>query len=168
VTIVQPLFEGHAFPLENIIGNILIIIAGIVWAVFTLISKKNFLPGSKQGHHFSPSLITLHSSVVGLVTFGLLAYIEQGYVLPPVNFIFSSANVFWGVFYMSVFSFLLAYFLYEYAMNKIPISQGSIFTYLHPLFALPVAYYWLGETISIPFIIGALFIAIGVVFAEKK
>jgi len=161
VTVIQPFFEGVAFPLENILGNILIIIGAVVWAIFTFISKKGF-------KHFSPTLITLHSSIVGLITFTILAFFEAGYTLPAVSFIFSSSLVFWGVIYMSIVSFLLAFFLYEYGMSKIQISEGSIFTYLHPLFALPVAYFWLGETITIPFVIGAILIAIGVVFAEKK
>ena len=161
VTVVQPLFEGIAFPLENIFGNVLILIGAIVWAVFTFISKKSF-------KHFSPTLITLHSSIVGLVTFMLLAFIEHGYAFPPVEFIFSSKPIFWGVFYLSILSYLVAYFLYEYGMSKIKISEGSLFTYLHPLFALPVAYFWLGETVTAAFIVGAVLIAVGVVFAEKK
>jgi drug/metabolite transporter (DMT)-like permease len=161
VTVVQPLFEGHAFPLENVLGNVLILIGAIVWAVFTFFSKKSF-------KHFSPTLFTLHSAVVGLVSFAPLAFIENGYSLPPAGFIFSSPLIFFGVFYMSIVSFLVAFFLYEYGMSKIQISEGSIFTYLHPLFALPVAYFWLGEQITVAFAVGAILIAVGVVFAEKK
>lgn len=161
VTVIQPLFEGHAFPLNNVFGNFLILIGGVVWAIFTFVSKKSF-------RHFSPTLITLHSSIVGLISFTLLAFIEHKYTLPPVSFIFSNTTVFFGVFYMSIMSYLVAYFLYEYGMSKIDISKGSIFSYLNPLFSIPLAYFWLGEQITIPFIIGAVLIALGVVFAEKK
>jgi len=33
---------------------------------------------------------------------------------------------------------------------------------------VPVAYFCLGETVTVPFVIGALLIAVGVVFAERK
>lgn len=161
ITVIQPLFEGHAFPLQNVLGNILILIAAVDWALFTFLSKKSF-------NHFSPTLFTLHSSIVGLLSFAPMAYFEHGNSLPPIDFIFSSPLIFFGVFYMSIISFLVAFFLYEYGMSKINISEGSIFTYLHPIFALPVAYLWLHETITVPFVVGAVLIAVGVVFAEKK
>lgn len=161
VTILQPLFEGEAFPLENMFGNIIIMFASIIWAAFTFISKKNF-------KHFTPLHITLHGSIVALVTFAPLAFYENHFQFPPIIPLLSNQTVVFGLFYMSIASYLIAYYLYEYGMSKIEISEGSIFTYLHPLFAVPVAYYWLGEKITVPFVIGAILIAIGVVFAERK
>ncbi|MCR4263360.1 MAG: DMT family transporter [Candidatus Roizmanbacteria bacterium] len=161
ITVVQPLLEGNTFALENTWGNIIILIASMVWALFVLYSKKNF-------KHFSPLLITLHGSLVAGVTYPLLAYLENGFTLPSFTLLFSNHMVFWGVFYMAFVSYVLAYILYEYGMSKIEISQGSVFTYLQPLFATPLAVIFLGEMVTIPFIIGAGIIFAGVVLSEWK
>ncbi len=161
VTIVQPLFDGHAFPLQNLFGNIIIVSAGIMWAIFTLISKKT-------ASRFPAILVTLHGSVVALVTYAPLAFHEYNYSFYPIKEILASPTALFGIVYMSIISYIVAFYLYQYGMSKIEISEGSMFTYLHPLFALPLAYFWLGETISLPFIVGAFLIAVGVVFAERK
>lgn len=161
ITIIQPLLDNHAFPLQNLLGNILILIGGIIWAFFVFFSKKNF-------KHFSPLLITLHGSIVGLVTYFPLAIIENNYAFPNFQLLITNYASFFGVFYMAFISYVLAYILYEYALSKIEISESSIFTYLHPLFAAPFAIIWLGEPLTIPFLIGAAIIAFGVVLSEWK
>jgi drug/metabolite transporter (DMT)-like permease len=161
VTIFQPLLEGKAFPIHNTIGNATIIVGVIFWSLFTLVSKKNY-------RHFTPLLVTLYGSIVALVTTFPLALYENKFQLTSFLPYLSDPEVLFGLFYMGFLSYLLAYYLYEYGMSKIEISEGSLFTYLHPLFAVPVAYFWLGETVTVPFVIGALLIAVGVVFAERK
>lgn len=161
VTVIQPVFEGKVFAFENTIGNILMVIAAILWSVFTFISKKMF-------RHFTPLHITLHGSIVALPTLAILALFEQHFSLPPILPILANPTALFGLLYMSLLSYIAAYFLHEYAMSKIHISDGAIFTYLHPLATVPVAYFWLGETITSWFIAGAILIAIGVVFAERK
>jgi len=161
ITVVQPLLEGNTFALENTWGNTIILIASIIWAFFVLYSKKNF-------KHFSPLLITLHGSLVAGITYPLLAFLENGFKLPSFGLLFMNQTVFWGVMYMAFASYVLAYILYEYGMSKIEISQGSVFTYLQPLFATPLAVIFLGEIVTIPFIIGAGVIFAGVVLSEWK
>ncbi|MBI4136958.1 EamA family transporter [Candidatus Roizmanbacteria bacterium] len=161
ITVVQPILEGNTFAFENTWGNTIILIASVIWGLFVLYSKKNF-------KHFSPLLITLHGSLVAGVTYPLLAFLENGFSLPSWDLLFVSQGVFWGVFYMAFISYVLAYMLYEYGMSKIEISEGSVFTYLQPLFATPLAVIFLGEMISIPFIIGASVIFVGVVLSEWK
>ncbi len=73
-----------------------------------------------------------------------------------------------GVWYMALLSGTLAYTLQNRAMQTIEVGEASIFGYLMPIWAAPLAFWWLGEKITIPFIIGACVIAIGVVIAESK
>lgn len=167
ITVVQPLLESQVFAWQNAFGNLLILIAGFVWAGFVLFSKKSF-------SHFPPLLITLHSSMVAFITFLPLALWESNFPLLLSNFkIHLLPSIiyhpeFLGVFYMAFISYLLAYFLYEYGMSKIEISEGSIFAYLQPIFAAPFALLWLGESITLPFVAGAAIIALGVVLSEWK
>lgn len=169
ITLIQPLLAGQALAKQNILGNFLILISGIEWAIFVLFSKKNF-------SHYPPLLITLHSSIIAFITFLPLAILENPNWLNfekikesfnlTHNLIFEPT--FWGVFYMAVFSYLAAYWLYEYGMSKIEISEASIFSYLQPIFAAPVAIIFLHEALTAPFLIGAGIIGIGVVLSEYK
>ncbi len=72
-----------------------------------------------------------------------------------------------GILYMSLISGFLAYILYQKGLEKIEASESSLFTYLQPLFGIPIAIILLKETTSIYFLVGAILIAIGVIYAEK-
>ena len=161
VTVIQPFLEGKAFALENSFGNTLLLIGAGVWALFVLYSKKNVT-------HFSPVLITLHGSIVAALTYPLLAYVENGFHLPNILELGTNPGAFWGVFYMAFISYVLAYILYEFGMSKIEISEGSLFTYLQPLFATPLAVLFLGEQVTVFFLLGAFIIFSGVVLSEWK
>lgn len=73
-----------------------------------------------------------------------------------------------GVWYMAIFSGLIAYFLAIRGEKSIEVSEASLFYYLQPIFTVPLAVLWLGETITPTFIIGALLIGLGVFIAERK
>lgn len=158
-TILQPLLSGDGF--TNVTGNTIILLSNIVFALFVFYSKKNF-------KHYSPFLITLHSSIVAVVTYLPLAMMEQGGSLPSFTILTSSGLVFFGIMYMAIVSYIMAYLLFEYGMSKIEISEGSIFTYLQPVFAAPVALIWLNEAVTVPFLIGAAVLTAGVVLTEWK
>ena len=73
-----------------------------------------------------------------------------------------------GVWYMAIFSGLAAYFLAIKATKSIEVSEAWLIMYLQPIFTIPLAVFWLGETITPSFIIGGMIIAIGIILAEKK
>jgi len=73
-----------------------------------------------------------------------------------------------GVWYMAIISGNLAYFLYTRAQKTIEASEAVLFRYLQPIFAVPLAVFWLGETISISFIVGISIVIAGVCIAEYK
>lgn len=161
ITVLQPILSNSAFPLKNLLGNMIILGGSIVWAFFVLLSKKNF-------KHFSPLHITLHGSMIALPTFALLAFAENGGSLPALSTLTVNLPALIGVLYMAFVSYIGAYFFYEYGMSKIEISEGSIFTYLQPLITTPLAVMFLGEAITIPFLIGAAIIASGVALSEWR
>lgn len=161
ITIVQPLLEHKTLAIENSFGNFLILIADLEWAFFVLWTKKTF-------KKYPPLLVTLHSAIIALITFLPLALLENSFQFPDYHLLITNYNVLLGVSYMAFLSYLLAYFTYEYGMSKIEISEGSVFSYLQPLFAAPFAILWLGEIVTLPFMIGAGFIALGVVLSEWK
>lgn len=73
-----------------------------------------------------------------------------------------------GVWYMAIASGSIAYYMYVKAQKSIEVSEATLFNYLQPVFAVPLAIYWLGEKLTTNFLIGALFIIIGLIIAEYK
>jgi drug/metabolite transporter (DMT)-like permease len=159
ITVIQPLLEKGAFAQENLLGNLLILIAGLQWTAYVLLAKDDL-------KRHSPLVLTVSAGLVGLLTFLPLACLEQGGLILESNWL--NPNAFWGVFYMAILSYLLAYFLYNFGISKIEVSEAAIFSYLQPVFAAPFAVFWLKETITFPFLLGAGIIFLGVVLSEYR
>lgn len=73
-----------------------------------------------------------------------------------------------GVWFMALMSGNLAYFLYVRGQRSIEVSEAVLFNYLQPIFTIPLAIFWLGESLSTSFLIGGFVIAIGLIIAEIK
>ena len=159
ITVIQPVIEGGAFGYSNAIGNGLIMLANIIWATFVLWSKKSF-------SRFPPLLITLHSAIIAAITFLPLALIETNFSLPDYKLLITNNSLLAGMIYMVLISYMVAYFLYQYGMSKIEISEASLFSYLQPVFAAPIAIIFLKEALTPTLIIGAAIIALGIFLAE--
>jgi len=169
VMVSQPLLEGGGFAQRNLTGNILIIVSDIVWTAYVVLSKVEF-----KKH--SPFIITAVSFFTGLIAIFPVALIEQlaiidwqkSVYLPTQSLFYFNPAGFWGLLYMVILSSVVAYFAFELGLKLIEASEATLFAYLQPIFAAPVAVFWLGEKITPPFLLGAGIIAIGVVLTEYR
>lgn len=145
------LFTG-TFMSQTATGNILIILAALSWVLGAALSK------SLLGKY--PSIIvTAVAFMVGTVTFFIPALIE--YIKNP-NWMSSVTIVgILGLIFMILLSSISAYFLFEWGLSKTSITIADLFQYIEPFVAAGLAVFILAETISTPFLIGGLFIALG-------
>jgi drug/metabolite transporter (DMT)-like permease len=109
-----------------------------------------------------------------------LAFILGALVLIPLTLVFYGVNnlvsaittlpfkYHLGVWYMALLSGNLAYFLYVRGQRSVEVSEAILFSYLQPLFTVPLAIFWLKESLSGTFVLGAIIIVIGLVVAEYK
>lgn len=153
------IMEGEQFRFS---GNILII-------VFLLADSAAALVAKKAVQKYVDSLeLTNFGFIIGALTIIPLTIFLEG----PSNTINQitqlSLPFHLGVWYMAVASGSLAYFLYVAAQKSIEVSEAALFRYLGPLFSVPLAIVWLGEEISTYFVVGAIFITIGIFIAERK
>lgn len=81
------------------------------------------------------------------------------YLYPPAIY---------GILFMSLFSGIFAYVLYQFALKRMEAGDSSLFTYLSPVFGIPFAYLLLGEQFSYLTFAGAILIAYGIYRAERK
>lgn len=183
---IEPLLESrvisHAIELR-IFGNLMVILYSIsfllyiIWSKITLgINSDKIKRTLKLIHikpmkkHYSPMLLTSLTFYVGLVTIMPMFLLENTGFLGPVTFSFQHISLISiiGILYMSLFSSILAYFLFEWSLTKIEIKDTALFSYLQPVFTLPFAYILLREIPNQYMVAGALIIALGVLIAEDK
>lgn len=161
--IVQPLIDNGFMSLDNLFGNILILLANISWVAYVIISKKQLR------EKVSPLTMAVSNFFVGFITILPLAVLENH---GAQNLISNLTNInihtHLGVFYMAIISGALGYYLFQLGQKSIESSEAALFSYLQPIFATPLAIFWLKEELSSGFALGAIIIILGIFIAEYK
>jgi len=155
ITIIQPSLGREGLNRSHLWGNFLIFIHNFVWATYCILIKK-------ESQKYSPLILTAITFISGVFVLTPLFFIQK----IPLFEINSMAIP--GILYMSIFSSVVAYTTYNWGISLIEASEATLFSYLQPLFAAPLAFFWLGEKITLPFIIGAVIIAMGVYLTESR
>lgn len=154
LSIIEPLFQSGINFNQGILGNLLVFANTFSWAGFSLLRRK-------FGEKLDSLVLTASSFIVGLIVLlPILANNPSGFTL--------NQNAIPGILYMSILGSVIAYFTYIYGFSKIEASEATLFTYLEPVFAIPVSIMFLKEKISFLFIIGAVLILSGIVVSELK
>ena len=160
-TVIEPIIlSGDGF--GRITGNLLILVSLVVATIVVVLDKKLLRDG------VNPTFLTNISFVVGFVTITPLAIAQTGFPALVESIKGLSLTGHLGVAFMGLVSGSLAYSLWNMAQKTIEISEASLFAYLYPLFAAPLAVVWLGEKVTPVFLVGAAIVALGVGVAEVK
>ena len=159
-TVFVPIFTNHSN--VKFSGNIMLLLFLVADVTAVLLAKK--LVQMKVN---SLSLVNL-GFVVGALTIIPFTLYINGYQETIQAITNLPLKYHLGVWYMALLSGTLAYYLAVKANKSIEISEAAIFKYLQPLFGVPLAVFWLGEKITIYFVIGAVIITVGIIIAEVK
>jgi len=171
IIVIQPILEGNVFALKNTYGNLLVMASAVAWAVYCLLVRK-----FEFKEKTDPLILTAIGFFAGLITItplflyerlALIDYLKSVY-LPVQPLFYLNPVALPGILYMSLLSSVVAYFTYNLGYSLIEASEATIFDYLKPVFAAPVAIFWLGEKITSAFLLGAGIIALGVFLTEYK
>lgn len=147
----------------TIIGNLLVWASAITWVAYVLLAKAELKKG------VAPLVLVTTSFVVGFLSLLPFALWQTGSLASLFTFIMSQpATAHLGVWYMALVSGAIAYWLYQEGQRRIEASEATIFNYLLPVFSAPLAIFWLGEKMTLPFLIGVVIIVTGVSIAEWK
>ena len=160
LTVVEPFLQnGHSF--SRFSGNILIVFYLAVSTIGVVLGKKLLRK------NVDPLTLTNTSFIVGFIS--LIPFALPQILSSNFRVLTSVASPFHlGVIYMAFVSGSFAYFLSNKAQKTIEIGEASVFAYLYPIFAAPLAVVWLGEKVTPLYIFGALIVAFGVIIAEIK
>jgi drug/metabolite transporter (DMT)-like permease len=160
-TVLEPLILNGGNEIK-FSGNLLIFLYLLVNILPTVLGKKLLKDG------LAPSAITGYSFTIGFLSLLPILIWKTGISSSLTQIASLPIHYHLGVFFMAFISGSLAYYLFNKAQKSIEIGDASVFSYLNPIFAAPLAVFWLGEKITPMYIVGGLVIAIGVAIAEIK
>lgn len=136
-------------------GNIIIFIAVIAWAVFTIMGKTMII---KYGTFRATSLVLIS---------GALVFMPVG-VATSLDFSFSNLGfAAWaGIFYLGIGTSVLGYLLWYYALGRIEATKVAVFANGQPIMATLLAWIFLGTTVSVMFVVGGVVTILGVLLTQ--
>lgn len=144
-----------SFESETFVGNLIILLAAVCWASFTILSRKYL-------RVYSPLQYSAFMSVVGLVGLLLIG-------LPfLIKLDWSQISIigYGGVFYSGALSVGLAYIIWNYGIKKIGAVRTAAYQNLVPVLGLVFGLVLLGEELSVLQYIGAALVITGIVLAR--
>jgi len=148
--------ESHALGLSAFLGNLAFVGATIFSVLLPIENKK--ISGSIR-----PLTLTV-------VQFGIASLCVFPFMIPELahwSVKDMTPNAWVGVLYGIFFASLGAFVALNFALKKLHVQDTAIFHYVSPIVAVLVAYPLLGERPDIFFVIGAVFVAVGIYIAEK-
>ncbi len=151
----EPLLSDGAGFQFSLLGNLLILGSNLIWTAFLLLIKKLKTDANQ---------ISLISYLISIPAFALLIFLTPATTIIETNFYNPLALL--GILYMALFGSIIAFWAYAKGQEYIGAGEASVFTYLQPLFTFPLAYFWLGETLSSIGLIACLLIASGVYLSQ--
>lgn len=156
VIVIMPLFKQGLD--GNIIGNILLVLAAIGSVIHALLLKK-ILPNYKA------LTIAFWSFLIGSLPLIPLYFIELDQTHWTANI---NLQVVVGIFVGAVLATAVAHSIYAYGIKYIKASEVGIFTYVDPIATIIIAIPLLNEQLTIPYLVGAIFVFLGIFIAEGR
>lgn len=154
VTIV--IFErGVSASLEYVMGNLIIFVAVLAWAMYTVYGRKMIV---KYG--------AIETSCITLIG-GTILFLPVG-IIPAVHFPYgslSTANWF-QIGYLAIVTSVLSYLLWYYALGRLEAGKVALFSNFQPVLVTLLAVAFLGQSVTLPFIIGGAIAIGGVIIAQ--
>lgn len=148
--------RGISFGSSYFTGNVLVLIASLSWALYTVIGKEFT---TKYGAIYSTSL----TMILGFI-FYIPIFLLSGYDLNLPSLAFKD----WlQLLYLGLFASGAAYVIWYYALTKIEAGKVALFNNLQPVLTTVLSVIVFGHNITEFLVIGGLLIISGVIIAQK-
>ena len=137
-------------------GDLIVLLSGSVFALYAVFGK------SLTSRYGSLTANTFAYTGGAVVMLPLALWQANTFDLSRV-----SAAAWAAVVYMAVFSAVLAYMIFYYALERLPASRVSALSYLQPVLATVLAALILGETPGAGFAVACALVLAGVFLTER-
>ena len=154
VVVLNGRFVLHLSPL----GDILAFGACLCWAVYSLLIK----PVSER---YSTFFITRKVFAYGLLTILPYYFVCPGF--PSMEVILSS-EVIWNLLFLGVIASMVCFLVWNWVLHQLGTVLATNWVYFNPLTTILFAWWLLHEHITIWFLLGSLFIIVGMILSDKK
>lgn len=141
-----------------IIGTIFLFIAIVSASVFSIYSRK-------ISSHFSSFEITYFMMAIGAMVFNVIAITLDIYNGELNNYfqpIFNK-DVLISIIYLGILSSVVAYYLTNYSLSKMPASKFTVFTNLATITSIVAGVVFLNETFRFYHVVGSILILAGII-----
>ena len=156
IGVVIVIFErGFTASMQYVYGNMIIVIAVMAWGLYTVLGKRLIMTYG-----------AIQASAMTIIM-GTVLFIPIG-IQPALQFPFETLTLpHWlEILYLGIVTSVFAYSLWYYAISRIEVGKVAIFTNLQPVMTTLLAVILLGQTITIPFVVGGLIAMCGVIFVQ--
>jgi drug/metabolite transporter (DMT)-like permease len=137
-------------------GDLTVLLSGAIFAAYAVFGKSV-------------------ASRFGTLTTNTFAYAGGGVLMLPVTWYLAtqhdlsrvSAGAWLAVLYMAIFPAVIGYLIFYYALQRLPASRVSVFSYFQPVLATALAYLILGERPGPAFALSWGLVLTGVLLTER-
>lgn len=165
IVMLEPLSTGIP-DYSRFTGNLLVLSAGLVWAVSTWLSKIKY---AKNIQRNSPITLMALAFLGGTMALAPVVYfMNPNYILTPLSFTLSPKTLLYGILYLSLISSVMGFMTFEAAAKLVKPLIASRFLYLQALFGIPIAILFLKEPLSLAFLAAAGIITLGIIGRENE
>lgn len=142
---------------DYIIGDAIILVSVIAWAYYTILGKPLV-------QKYGAIRVTAYA-----MASGSLIYLPFG-VFFAMRYDYSQATpaAWWSVIYMAIGLSFVVYVLWYWLLKQMDASRLAVYHNIQPVIASAVAYFWLGESLSLAFIVGGVVVLTGVIITEIR
>jgi len=155
IMIVSKGYDFHFFSSNTIVGDLLMILDGFLWAVYTLVGKTLL-------DKYEPEVLTAYAFVVGAVLLLPFAMLEG--IADPFMF---NLNTWGSILFLSVFCSVIAYVIWYAALTRMETTRVAVFVYIVPLFTVIMAFSILDEHIGFFTVLGGVLTMVGLYVTER-
>ncbi len=141
---------------SSFLGNLSLVAAGITWALYSVLVRKV----TREADVLTTSLIAFAGGLPLTVPFSLWELVTQG--VGPITW-----GVIGGVLFLGIISTALAMYLWNTAFALLPAALASLTFFAQPLAGTLLSVLFLGERITLSFVLGGLLIILGL-FLEMR
>ncbi|WP_068619561.1 DMT family transporter [Paenibacillus tuaregi] len=135
-------------------GNLILILAGIVFAAYNFITRKVV-------KSYSMVTVSFYQTIAGTIAFIPLAFIEQSRWQVP------STESLWVLLYLGIFCSVAAFMFYNYGLRTLNSSTAMALMNLVPIFGVLFSTVFLNERLSVLNMLGGFIIIFGVVLSVR-
>ena len=139
----------------ELLGIILLIIAGVAWAVYNFMMKRVV-------NHYPPITLLFYTTLFGTIFLLPLALLERAQWQQPTLLSFSM------MMFLGVFCSVIAYLLYNRGLKTMAPSTITSMLNLMPIIGVFFSWVLLGEQVTLRKIIGGAIVIFGVMLSVKK